>query len=975
MVAGHLRICILCQHQIRPARWPRPSIAFEIPQSLALSSRFSLVTTPRKSYLGSERAGTRKSSRATWQRVWLRKNSTRSGDPIVASEHSAPYARFTKVVQQDLADDWKRSRKARGADISREATHDSGTRRAQFSHPSTDSWRQGTRQAVSDHSGDWMARRTAGAYRRIDNSTSRGQVVSDALDDWRGSRTARGADRINTLASRSILPPRENRPFNQGGEYWAPDRPPSGERWPQSASSSQSLNPNSSSKSLYVPAIGTTPLINTSKTGQSTEELSPENGDAYQASGEQQYDNAPVVSAGLDSRMQQKIRGKEKDRARRKDRFVASYDEQAEQNRQKEKLANAKVAKRMARRQMKKQEPTPIELPDFISVGRLAQLLHVHTNDFNYKMSQLGFDSWNSDLVLGAETAGLIAMEYNFEPLYMAKSDEDIKAQPLPTDKSSLPVRPPIVTIMGHVDHGKTTLLDYLRKSSVVASEHGGITQHIGAFSVKMPSGNNITFLDTPGHAAFLSMRQRGANVTDIVVLVVAADDSVKPQTLEALKHVSAAGVPMIVAINKIDKEGANADKVKRDLLSHGVELEDVGGDTQVILVSGKTGQGLNELDDALVALSELLDKRAPVDGPPEGWVIEATTKAEGRAATILVRRGTLRIGDLIVAGSTWARARALRNQSGEFVEEVGPGIPVEVHGWREQPVAGDEVLSADDEAHAKRVVEFRTTRTEKLKLVVDTEAINEFRHAAKQAESERKEREKEHRKAMGWRGRARCEPLAKVDDGGPLRLSFVIKGDVSGSVEAVTESISSIGNDEVKADILRSGVGPVSEFDIEHAAAAKGHVISFNMDIDPQMRQFADYAKVKIYDHNVIYRLVDDVRNSVSALLTPIVKKKVLSETEIAQIFDVNIKGRKFRSIAGCKVRNGILKRSDKAQVLRDGSIVFEGKIDTLKNVKKDVEEMRKGTECGLAFEGWEGMQVGDRIQTIEEFSEARSL
>lgn len=330
--------------------------------------------------------------------------------------------------------------------------------------------------------------------------------------------------------------------------------------------------------------------------------------------------------------------------------------------------------------------PTPIYLPEFIGVGNLAGALHIRLEDFTDKMQDLGFQDVSNDHILDAETAGLIASEFNYEPIKDQTENLDLVARPPAEDKSLFPLRPPVVTIMGHVDHGKTTLLDWLRKSSVAATEHGGITQHIGAFSVQMPSGRTITFLDTPGHAAFLDMRQRGANVTDIVILVVAADDSVKPQTIEAIKHAQAAQVPMIVAVNKVDKDDANVDRVKQDLARYGVEIEDYGGDTQVVCVSGKTGQGMETLEESAVALADVLDMRAELDGPAEGWVLEATKRKAGRVATILVRRGTLHKGDIVVAGTTWARVRALRNEAGVIVDSAGPGIPVEVDGWKDQP-------------------------------------------------------------------------------------------------------------------------------------------------------------------------------------------------------------------------------------------------------------------------------------------------
>ncbi|KAF7912135.1 uncharacterized protein EAF01_001156 [Botrytis porri] len=617
--------------------------------------------------------------------------------------------------------------------------------------------------------------------------------------------------------------------------------------------------------------------------------------------------------------------------------------------------------------------PTPMILPEFISVSNLAVALRVKLEDFLDKLEELGFEGVNHDHILNAENAGLIAMEYNYEAIIERGESEDLKARPPAEDPSILPQRAPVVTIMGHVDHGKTTILDYLRKSSVAASEHGGITQHIGAFSVPMPSGKTITFLDTPGHEAFLSMRQRGANVTDIVILVVAADDSVKPQTIEAINHAKAAKVPIIVAINKIDKPEIDIERVKQDLARHGVDVEDFGGDTQVVCVSGKTGRGMDDLEEAVVTLSEILDMRAETDGPAEGYVIEASIKSMGKVATILVRRGTMRPGDFVVAGKTWARIRCLRNEAGMEIEEAGPGTPVEIDGWREQPSAGDEVLQAPDEAKAKSVIEFRLEKEERDKLAADMEAINENR----KIEHDKREREKAEKESalLGEEGEKNDSPTPNKDPTGPKPVYFVIKGDVSGSVEAVVDQLNATGTKEVEPIILRSGVGKLSESDIEHAATAKGYVINFNTEVEPNIAQFAAQNKVKILDHNIIYRLMDDVRAEMSKFLPPLVTQRVLGEAVVAQIFDINIKGRKYRSVAGCKVRNGTVSRDDRYRVLRDGEKVFDGKLESLKNVKKDVSEMKKGGECGMGFSGWTDFQIGDQIQAYEEKQEKRYL
>jgi len=673
------------------------------------------------------------------------------------------------------------------------------------------------------------------------------------------------------------------------------------------------------------------------------------------------------------------------ERTRRPRRHRRSdFDEDQEED-------GAKFERRRQRKQEKVSQravaaPTPIYLPEFISVANLATALKVKLEDFIYTMQSMGFEGLSNDHVFDGETAGLIAVEYNFDPVIDQRESQDLQARAPPEDASILPQRPPVVTIMGHVDHGKTTLLDWLRKSSVAASEHGGITQHIGAFSVPMPSGKIITFLDTPGHAAFLSMRQRGANVTDVVILVVAADDSVKPQTIEAIKHAKAANVPIIVAANKIDKEGASIERVKQDLARYGVELEDHGGDTQVVGVSGKTGQGMEELEEAVVALADILDIRADRDGPAEGWVLEATTNKAGRVATVLVRRGTMRPGDVIVAGSTWARIRSLRNEAGVQIAAAGPGTPVQIDGWREQPIAGDEILEAPDEQRAKSVVDIRRERDERLKMAADMEAVNESRRL----EHEEREREKQ------LAGEKTVEPEEEQQHSGIKEVFFIVKADVSGSVEAVLNSVSALGNEEVRAHILRSGVGPVSEFDVEHAAVAKGHIISFSTQVEANISRIAEAAGVSIIDDNIIYRLVDEVKARLSEHLTPLKTQRVVGEAEIAQIFEIKGKGKSITTVAGCKIRNGVVQRNAKVKVLREKDIIYQGKdffnppaewssslntlfaigtLSTLKNVKKDVAEMRKGNDCGLSFEGWGAFQVGDQVQCYEEKVEKRYL
>ncbi|KAL2410682.1 Translation initiation factor IF-2, mitochondrial [Exophiala dermatitidis] len=622
-----------------------------------------------------------------------------------------------------------------------------------------------------------------------------------------------------------------------------------------------------------------------------------------------------------------------------------------------------------------------IRLPEFITVEKLAQGLKVKLQDFIDKLEEEGFEGARYDHILDSGTSAMFAEIYGFEPIISTVDESrDIVARPPPEDPSLLPPRPPIVTIMGHVDHGKTTILDYFRRSSIVASEHGGITQHIGAFSVTMPgSERNITFLDTPGHAAFLEMRRRGANVTDIVVLVVAADDSVKAQTVEAIKHALESKVQIIVAINKVDKEDANIERVKQDLARHDIVVEDYGGEYQAIPVSGKTGQGMGDLEEAILTLADVADFRAETDGQAEGWIIESKVGPSGRVATVLVRRGTLRPGDFIVAGTTWARVRTLRNDSGQLIDEAPPGTPVQIDGWRGgDPMAGDEVLQAENEARAKEAVEVRQEREEAARAVDDMTAINTVRSEDAEARAKVLEWEKEQG-YLSMRANRRPkdnEGWVEKEQSGPRQVHFVIKADVAGSTEALVAAVSAIGNNEVVANIIHSGTGSLTESDIKLLAATGevGYAISFNQPVDASIRRLAEAARLQILDHNIIYKVTDDVKDKMSDALPPIVTQRVLGEAEVGEIFDIHVKKTTVK-IAGCRVTNGTIRRSEKIRVLRNGEVVYTGMLSSFKNIKKDVTEMRKGSECGMGFENWEDFQVGDQIQSFEEIKEKRTL
>jgi translation initiation factor IF-2 len=640
--------------------------------------------------------------------------------------------------------------------------------------------------------------------------------------------------------------------------------------------------------------------------------------------------------------------------------------------------------KKQAKKSVQQHTQPRLEIPEFITVQSLARSLGLRLEEFMDKLEEEGFEGARHDHLLDSGTSSMFAELYGYEPILATiEAQQDLVARPPAEDPSHLPQRPPIVTIMGHVDHGKTTILDYLRKANVVASEHGGITQHIGAFSVVMPgSQRRVTFLDTPGHAAFLDMRRRGANVTDIVVLVVAADDSVKPQTEEAIKHALEAGVHIIVAINKVDKPEADIDKVKNDLTRYNIVVEDLGGDYQAVPLSGKTGKGMNELEEAILALTDISDFRVERDGPAEGWIIESKVTTAGRVATVLVRRGTLRPGDFIVAGTTWARVRTLRNDLGDLVDEAPPGTPVQIDGWRgDDPTAGLEVLQADDEQHAKDVVDIRIEKAEALRNLTDTAAINVARAEAAEAREKvvawQAEQGFQSRRQARIRLRDSGEGWIDTDkDNGPKKVHFIVKADVAGSTEAVVGMISDIGNNEVQANVIHSGTGMLAESDIKMLATTGevGYAINFNQPIDGTMYRLAEAAGLEIIDHNVIYKVTDAVKERVAAELPPLITTKVLGEAEVGKIFDISVKKTKVK-IAGCRVTNGTIDRTHKVRVQRGDKVVYTGSLDSLKNVKKDVTEMRKGTECGMAFEDWEDFQEGDKVQCFEEISEKRTL
>lgn len=577
------------------------------------------------------------------------------------------------------------------------------------------------------------------------------------------------------------------------------------------------------------------------------------------------------------------------------------------------------------------------------------------------------------------DNASLICQEFGYET--NTGKIRDLFPEPLPIVRDNLPQRPPFVTIMGHVDHGKTTILDYLRKSSIVAGEHGGITQHIGAFSVPVSGGSKrITFLDTPGHAAFLKMRQRGANVTDIVVLVVAADDSVMPQTIEAIKHARNAKVPIIVAVNKIDKPNVDVDRVYQDLAKNDVVVEEYGGDTQAILVSGLTGKGIDELEEAILTLSEVLDFRSPVDGRCEGWVVESElAKGRGAVATLVVRRGTLTPGTPIVAGTAYGRVRTLRDESGKIVKAATPGTPVEVDGWKVLPEAGDEVLQADNEKHARSVADYRTEHEINQNLLSDLEGINERRQQDRANYNSAVEAAELTRTGRRKRGTVSQKDFLvdmSSDDGIKYR-NFILKSDVMGSAEAIEDSIVDIGNDKAKVRLVRaeSDIGPPTASDVLLAETSGSEIICFNVKPDREIKALAANKGVNILMHTIIYHLIEDVTARTAELLPPIITKKVVAEAEIRASFEITAKSGEATTVAGCRVTSGTAKRAQPLRVMRKNVELFSGTIDTMKQYKRDVTEVQNGSECGLSFNGYSEFREGDIVQFYEEIEQKAYL
>ncbi|MEJ8562210.1 translation initiation factor IF-2 [Yoonia sp. GPGPB17] len=582
-----------------------------------------------------------------------------------------------------------------------------------------------------------------------------------------------------------------------------------------------------------------------------------------------------------------------------------------------------------------------VALPEAITVSELANRMTERVADVVKALMTNGIMATQNQTI-DADTAELIIEEFGHTVVRVSDADVEDVIQAVEDKPEDLQGRPPIITIMGHVDHGKTSLLDAIRNAKVVAGEAGGITQHIGAYQVKTDSGAVLSFLDTPGHAAFTSMRSRGAQVTDIVVLVVAADDAVMPQTIEAINHAKAAEVPMIVAINKIDKPEANADKVRTDLLQHEVIVEKMSGDVQDVEVSAISGQGLDDLLEAIALQAEILELKANPDRAAEGAVIEAQLDVgRGPVATVLVQNGTLRQGDIFVVGEQHGKVRALINDKGERVKEAGPAVPVEVLGLNGTPEAGDVLNVVETDAQAREIAEYRE------------KAAKEKRAAAGAATT--------------------LEQLmanAKADEN-VSELPILVKADVQGSAEAIVQAMEKIGNDEVRVRVLHSGVGAITETDIGLAEASGAPVFGFNVRANASARNTANQKGVEIRYYSVIYDLVDDVKAAASGLLSAEIREKFIGYAKIQEVFKVSNVGK----VAGCLVTEGVARRSAGVRLLRDNVVIHEGTLKTLKRFKDEVPEVQSGQECGMAFENYEDIRAEDVIEIFEREEVERNL
>ncbi|MBK4718835.1 translation initiation factor IF-2 [Azospirillum sp. YIM DDC1] len=597
-------------------------------------------------------------------------------------------------------------------------------------------------------------------------------------------------------------------------------------------------------------------------------------------------------------------------------------------------------------RQMSRQETQKVTrdvvLPEVITVQELANRMAERGADVIKQLMRMGVMA-TINQTIDADTAELVIAEFGHRVRRVSEADVEVGLRLNDDIETALMPRPPVVTIMGHVDHGKTSLLDALRQTDVVSREAGGITQHIGAYQVQLESGAKITFIDTPGHAAFTEMRARGANVTDVVVLVVAANDGVMPQTIEAIHHAKAAKVPIIVAINKIDLPDAKPERVRQELLQHELVVEELGGDIQTVEVSAKAKRNLDKLEEAILLQAEILELKANPGRTAEGVVVEAKLeRGRGSVATVLVQRGTLKVGDVFVTGSEWGRVRALVNDRGQSVEQAAPASPVEVLGLNGTPLAGDDFTVVESEARAREIAEFR----------------------------QRKKREAAN--AASARGSLQ-DMFSRIQAGEAKELPVVIKGDVQGSIEAISNALEKLTaeNTEVKVRVLHASVGAINESDITLANASNAMVIGFNVRANPQARDMAKRDSVEIRYYSIIYNVIDDVKAALTGMLSPTLRERFIGYAEIREVFNIT----KVGKVAGCMVTQGTVKRGAGCRLLRDNVVIHEGTLKTLKRFKDEVKEVREGYECGMAFENYDNILAGDIIEAFEIEEVAREL
>ncbi|MGD8497513.1 MAG: translation initiation factor IF-2 [Chromatiales bacterium] len=582
-----------------------------------------------------------------------------------------------------------------------------------------------------------------------------------------------------------------------------------------------------------------------------------------------------------------------------------------------------------------------VDIPEAITVADLAQRMAVKGSEVVKVLMGMGVMA-TINQALDADTATLVVEEMGH--VARTAQPKDIEAEVVAVteeaDEREQQPRPPVVTVMGHVDHGKTSLLDYIRRSKVADAEAGGITQHIGAYHVKTDKGV-VTFLDTPGHAAFTAMRARGAQVTDIVILVVAADDGVMPQTAEAVQHAKAAGVPIVVAVNKIDKPEADADRVKNELSKHEVIPEEWGGENIFVHVSAKTGEGIEALLDAILLQAEVMELKAPVEGVASGVVIESSLdKGRGPVATVLVQKGTLQRGDVILTGQEYGRVRAMFDEAGRQVKSVGPSMPVEILGLSGTPNAGDDVIVIEDERKAREVAELREAKLRESKLATQQAAKLE-------------------------------NVFSQMKEGETAMVNILIKADVQGSAEALRDALEKLSTDEVAVKIVASGVGGISESDVNLAAASGAIVMGFNVRADSAARRALDDTEVDLRYYSVIYDAIDDVKQALSGLLSPELREEIVGLAQVKDVF----KSSQFGAVAGCLVVEGAVKRGNPIRVLRDNVVIYEGELESLRRFKDDVDEVKTGTECGIAVKNYNDVKPGDQIEVYERIEVARSL